>query len=421
MSPSRRGRSGNTSHPGSGSSAVRARALLEGPGLAVPLAELLTPHRLVLDSWDHERTFDRPGAGVTALCRVLALDPAGVRISLYAGITTAPAAARGPVLRTSAAGTALYLWFHPHDPLLPDLPWALSPEQVGQQVFAESGSTGVRLKVTGYRPLRRAVIQAASGWSEAYIKVVLPGQAEGLRQRHELLAASAVPAPALLPGAGDRSAVVLAPLPGIPLVRELAAGTSRISPADLTGLLDALPVQALALRRRPAWAERAHAYGRAARGVLPGQQARIQRVSAGVAALVADSDPGPVVPVHGDFYEGNLLTAGGRITGLLDVDGLGPGHRVDDLACFLGHLAVLARLSPESALPAELSTFQGAFESAAVQAGSSAPALNARAAGVALSLVAGARAGQLDRQANAERRLAAAESLLESARRSPRA
>ena len=419
MSPSRRGRSGNTSRPGSGSTAVRARALLEGPELAVPLAELLTPHRLVLESWDHERTFDRPGAGVTALCRVAALDPAGARISLYAGITTAPAAVRGPVLRTSAAGTPLFLWLHPHDPLLPDLPWALSPEQIGQQVFGGADSAGVRLKVAGYRPLRRAVVQAAAGQSQAYVKVVLPGQADGLRQRHEILAASAVPSPVLLPGAEGRSAVVVAALPGKPLVRELAAGTSRITAADLTGLLDALPESALALRRRPAWAERAHAYGRAARGVLPGLEARIHQVSAGIAALVADLDPGPVVPVHGDFYEGNLLTADGRITGLLDVDGLGPGHRIDDLAAFLGHLAVLAHLSPESALPRQLDAFQGPFETAAVQAGSSAPALNARAAGVALSLVAGARAGQLDRQANAERRLAAAEYLLERARQGP--
>lgn len=415
MAPSRRVRSGNIRRTGSGT-AVRERALLESPALAVPLAELLTPRRLVLDSWFHERTFDRPGAGVTALYRVFALDPAGAQISLYAGVTTAPAAAGGPVLRTAAAGIPLFLWLHPHDPLLPDLPWALFPDQIGQQVFGGAGGGKAVLTVTGYRPLRRAVVHAAAGHERAYIKVVLPGQADGLRHRHQLLAASAVPAPALLPGAEGRSAVVLAPLPGTPLVRELAAGTSRITAPELTGLLDALPKSALALLGRPAWAERARAYGRAAAGVLPGQEAGIRGLSSEIAALVANLDPGPVVPVHGDFYEGNLLTSGERITGLLDVDGLGPGHRVDDLACFLGHLAVLARLSPESALPSQLAAFQGAFEVAAAQAGSSAAALNARAAGVALSLVPGARAGRLDRQANAERRLAAAQMLLERAR-----
>jgi len=420
MPPNRRGRSGNTGRRASGG-AGRERALLEGPALAVPLAELLTPRRLVLESWFHERTFDRPGAGVTALYRVLALDPSGARISLYAGVTTAPAAAGAAVLRTSAAGIPLFLWLHPNDPLLPDLPWALSPAEIGQQVFAGADPSLVTLGVTGYRPLRRAVVRAVSSGEQAYIKVVLPGLAEGLRQRHELLAASEVPAPALLPGAEGRSAVVLAPLPGTPLVRELAAGTSRITAADLTAVLDALPEPALALRRRPAWAERARAYGRAAAGVLPEQDQRIRKISAEIQALVADLDPGPVVPVHGDFYEGNLLWAEGRITGVLDVDGLGPGHRVNDLACFLGHLAVLARLSPASALPGELSAFQTAFESAAAQAGSSAAALNARAAGAALSLVAGARAGQRDRQANAELRLSAAETLLERARKGPAA
>ncbi|MGW9403150.1 phosphotransferase [Arthrobacter sp. NPDC055585] len=415
MTPRTGGPGGKRGHPGAGNAASAQRALLESPALAVPLAELLTARRLVLDSWSHERTFDRPGAGVTALCRVVALDPAGDRINLYAGVTTAPAAAEGPVLRTSAAGVPLFLWLHPHDPLLPDLPWALSPSEIAEQVFAGADAAETTLSVTGYRPLRRAVIRARSGGELAYIKVVLPGQAEGLRRRHELLEASAVPAPVLIPGAEGRSAVVLAALPGSPLLPELAAGTSRITPAEITALLDDLPEPAMALRRRPAWADRAPAYGRAAGGVLPGQQKRVHGTAKQIKALVADLDPGPVVPVHGDFYEGNLLTADGRITGVLDVDGLGPGHRVDDLACFLGHLAVLARISPESALPGALSVFHEAFESAAAQAGSSAAALNARAAGVALSLVPGARAGQLDRQANAELRLAAAEALLERA------
>jgi len=398
---------------------VPARTLLEGSGPAVPIAELLTARRLVLDSWFHERTFDRPGAGVTALYRVVAVDPSGTRLNLYAGATTARAAAGGPVLRTSLSGVPLFLWLHPHDPLLPDLPWALSPAEIGQQVFGGAAGAGVNLKVTGYRPLRRAVVHAVAGREQAYIKVVLPGQAKGLRLRHEMLADSLVPAPALLPGAGGRSAVVLSPLPGAPLLHELAAGTGSITAADLTGVLDALPESALALRRRPAWAERVRAYGLAAAGVLPGEQRRIVDLAEDIEALVTGLDPGPVVPVHGDFYEGNLRSAGGRITGVLDVDGLGPGHRVDDLACFLGHLAVLARLSPQSALPGRFAEIQAGFEAAAARSGSSAAALNARAAGVALSLVAGARAGRLDRQANAALRLAAAESLLERARRSP--
>ncbi|MBF4993799.1 aminoglycoside phosphotransferase family protein [Arthrobacter gandavensis] len=408
--------------PGSGRSPhpVPARVLLEGTGLAVPLAELLASRRLVLDSWVHERTFDRPGAGATALYRVRAIDREGGPLTLYAGATTYGAAAAGPVLRTSLSGVRLFLWLHPSDPLLPDLAWALSPPDIARQIFGAADVGGLDLTVIGYRPLRRAVVHAVQGGDEAYVKVVLPAHAEGLRHRHRLLAESPVPAAALLAGTEGRSAVALSPLPGRPLLHALADGSSPLTSADLIRILDALPAAALELRRRPAWAERARAYGRAAADVLAAGRRRIFGISSRIEAMVEGLDPGPVVPVHGDFYEGNLLTADGRITGVLDVDGLGPGHRIDDLACFLGHLAVLARLSPESALPDGLAEYGAGFESAAEEAGSSAAALNARAAGVALSLVPGARDGRgLDRQSNAALRLAAAEGLLELAERSP--
>ena len=385
--------------------------------MAVALAELLTLQRLVLHSFSHERTFDRPGAGVTALYRIEALDQQGSRVRVYAGATTAPAASGGPVLTTRLSGTCLFLWLHPHDPLLPDLAWALSPEDLARDVFGTAEDpSGIRMRLTGYRPLRRAVVHAAGSRDSAFLKVLLPGQAEGLRRRHELLADSAVPAAALRRGPADRSAVVLAPLEGTPLLRGLSSGGHGISPADLTSLLDALPESALGLTRRPAWAERARAYGGAAAALLPDRETDIKDLVSGIDALVQGLDPGPVVPVHGDFYEGNLLAANGRITGVLDVDGLGPGHRVDDLACFTGHLAVLAGIFPQSALRQEFPVFSTGFEAAAATAGSSAAALYARAAGVALSLVPGARSGSLSRSVNAGIRLEAAAFLLARAR-----
>ena len=52
-------------------------------------------------------------------------------------------------------------------------------------------------------------------------------------------------------------------------------------------------------------------------------------------------DLGPVVATHGDFHEGQLTVTrvgeGWRPSGLLDVDTVGPGHRVDDLACLVAH------------------------------------------------------------------------------------
>ena len=57
----------------------------------------------------------------------------------------------------------------------------------------------------------------------------------------------------------------------------------------------------------------------------------------------ACSDSGPIQPVHGDFYEANIFVSpdASHVTGVIDVDSLGPGHRVDDWACLLGHMSVL--------------------------------------------------------------------------------
>lgn len=64
--------------------------------------------------------------------------------------------------------------------------------------------------------------------------------------------------------------------------------------------------------------------------------ARADRLRAGLAA----GDPGSRVPVHGDLHPGNLHVdaAGERITGVLDADDLGMGHRVDDWAVLIAHL-----------------------------------------------------------------------------------
>src|SRR5690606_30095586 len=67
------------------------------------------------------------------------------------------------------------------------------------------------------------------------------------------------------------------------------------------------------------------------------------------AAIRAEAGTGPTVPVHGDFYENQVWVRAGRLSGLLDIDTAGAGDRLDDLACLLGHLSVLAQLEPAHA------------------------------------------------------------------------
>src|SRR5262249_45949716 len=52
------------------------------------------------------------------------------------------------------------------------------------------------------------------------------------------------------------------------------------------------------------------------------------------------------VPVHGDFYDGQLFAEDGRVTALLDIDTAGPGERSDEWATLLAHLSPLALDTP---------------------------------------------------------------------------
>lgn len=388
-----------------------------------PLAAAVRPLGLRPASWVHLRTHHRPGAGVSALYRVDAVSRSGpargtrdtVRLSV--GATTANLPDGGAALRAELGGTTVRLWIHPRDPVLAGLPWATNAGAVARDVFgADTAEARASLKLVAYRPLRRAVVRATYQGSVAYLKVPQPRLAAGLRQRLHTAAAAGLPVPPLLAsGAGPAAdgVLVLGALPGRSLHQELRApGPQRLDPAVLTGLLDRLPADALLLPRRPAWSERILDYSAGAAVALPEGADRIARCARDIAAQVRSTDPGPLVPSHGDFHGGNLLADGGadlRITGMLDVDGLGPGHRVDDLACFLGHLTVLAALTPDSA---------GLKEAAELCArtfarGTGPAALYCRSAGVALTLVAGAAARGPDA---ARRALGAAEELLSRSR-----
>ncbi|CEA08802.1 Phosphotransferase enzyme family protein [Arthrobacter saudimassiliensis] len=377
--------------------------LLQAPAMEPALAQLLRPLRLRLTDWRHLRTHHRPRAGASAVYRLQAQARDGQLLTLHAVATTA--AAPGTVT-ARVAGTQLRLWLHPRDPQLPDLPWATSAAAVGRDLF--DGALPA-LETLAYRPLRRAVIRAADAERVRYLKVLPPRAAAALATRHVLLQEAGLPVPVLAEGAPPAT-VATEQAPGTPLVRPLITGSSAgLDPLQLPALLDRLPAGVLALRARPAWSERVLDYARAASVALPEAQARIRNLAEAAARRAAASDAGPVVPVHGDFHPGNLLIRQGQVTGLLDLDAVGPGHRVDDLACFLGHAAVLAAVNPHRPeAAAEAARIRSAFEGV-VDPG----ALAARADAVALTLVAGARGRAFRPRAHeAELRLAAAEALL---------
>ncbi|MBO1752379.1 aminoglycoside phosphotransferase family protein [Actinotalea sp. BY-33] len=404
--------------------------LLAGPAAEELLRAVLAAEGVGLEAWERHAVHHRPGVGVTVGWTVT-WRQGSTRGEEYLLGTTAPVAPRraaaasahhagastdlpAGVQRVEVDGRTVHVWRHPADPALPGLVAASSAEHLG----AVLGSPVLALELVTYRPLRRAVLRARLAQRTLYLKVVRPHTAAMLHARHGLLLDAGLPvAPARLLADG---LLVLDEVPGEPLTVALAAdGAQAVGPRAVLDLLDTLPPQLLDLPRRPSWAERVRDHAAAARAALPGQAERVDRLTTELVELMAASDPGPVVPTHGDLHDANLLLAGAEVVGLLDVDAVGPGHRVDDLACLLGHLSVLPAMAPEvhRHVPATVRRWTQALE-----AGVDPVALRARAGAVALSLVAGARREgaedglREDGLRDAEGRLAAAERWADAAR-----
>src|SRR5690606_5061435 len=371
-----------------------------------------------LEDWEVHELHHRPGAGVTVGYTVT-YEALGVSRSDYLLLSTAKlsheAVEAGRAVVLDDGTTTVFAWRHPLDPELPALEVACDPARVAH-LLAEAGFAvspqGVDVALLAYRPTRRAVLRVPSGEATWYLKVVRPDQLGAIRSRHDLLAAAGLPTPRVL-FADPAGLVVLNELGGTPLATALATdGAAELDPERLVEVLDRLPATLLELKRRPAWTDRIAHHGQAAQAALPEEALRIASAVARVQTGSEYADLGPVVPTHGDFYEAQLFVSGGAVVGLLDVDTAGPGSRVDDLACLLGHLDVLPALAPDvyPHVPATVDRWLAAFDRVVDPV-----ALRLRTAGVVLSLVAGARSKD-----EARSRLERAEAWLAAAARGGR-
>ncbi|MGW6004151.1 phosphotransferase family protein [Oerskovia enterophila] len=414
-----------------------AAQLLTGPRAGDLLEAALAVDHVALGSWRVHQVHARPGAEVSVgyevrvRGRVGGLRTAGGRDE-YLVATTADlppdVVERHGILRMVDGDQTVHVWRHPVDPLLPGLATACDAATLTDRwrSIDPHAPLVLGLDLVAYRPLRRAVLRARTTAGDVYLKVVRPDRVAELRLRHDLfLVAEAAPqgysltaplaAPRVLASLGE-GMLVLGARPEETMASAVASTPRHeqaltVDPRELVRALDALPPDAVLLERRPAWAERSAHYARSAVGRLPHLAARVEALERGVRRIVETRDPGPVVATHGDFYEANVLLVGGsgcrRVAAVLDVDTLGPGHRVDDLACMTGHLAVLETLAPQ-VYPG----VQGLVDRCLAAFGESTDpvGLRARTAGVVLSLLPGA-----PRDALAEVWLAVAEELLAGA------
>lgn len=380
------------------------------------MLRLALARRGVVRSWAVHAVHHRPGAGVSIGYTVLLdLDEGGVRQrrDIYVLASTArfraEEVASDDVIALRLGPTHVHIWEHPGDPALPTLKIACDPEQL-------AGIVGepVDVELLGYRPTRRAVVRLDfPDGRKQFGKVVRPSAAADLIRRHEMLTAGGVPCPAIT-AVDERGFVLTEGLAGLPLIKRYIADYEPLLAGkilvDLGRVLDAIPLSVMTMPARPAWSDRCEHYAAAAATALPDEQARCQAVARAIRELRENSDSGPLVPTHGDFYEANVMVSDdGAVTGILDLDSIGPGYRVDDWGCLLGHLSVLPERESTRAFVEDWWDRLG-VEVDPIRLASS-------AAGVVLSLVAGAgRSRRKNWRLEADRRLRVAEAWIERGR-----
>lgn len=281
----------------------------------------------------------------------------------------------------------IQVWRFPFDPELPALAGACFPSTVAEllrQLGIAASPDGVELRVVSYRPRKRAVVEVrVADGTRIFLKVLRPRVVREVDRRHGMLTEAGVAVPRSLGWSAD-GMIALDALPGVAMSTALATReAAQLPPEALVGLLDRLPADVARLpRRQPWWAHAAH-YAGVVSAACPELRERVHDVAGRIEAELRGQGAGDE-PTHGDFYDAQLLMTDGAVTGLIDIDTLGPGRRADDLACLLAHLSVHASAPAGAGARAAIDAWRPAFEQRV-----DARELHVRTAGVLLSLATG--------------------------------
>jgi aminoglycoside phosphotransferase len=234
--------------------------------------------------------------------------------------------------------TTVSLWRYPDDPYLPGLAAAADPARIASilhQLGADPGHD-LRIRRRSYRPGRRAVLEVQARPYRLFVKVVRPARVAALQQRHERMAEH-IAVPQTLGWSNEFGIVALQAMPGQTLRSQLEAGLRQPpSGSALMRLLDALP-SIDGARSVAGPIDRLATHARLITAVLPEARERLDRL----AERIGEGEQEAAVPVHGDFHSSQLLVDASAVVGLIDVDTSGMGHRSNDLAVLLAHLATV--------------------------------------------------------------------------------
>lgn len=296
-------------------------------------AELTQP-RLVQANW-------RPGHSLTTQYSARVRTSSGEQRNVSLVAQTGGTLPVGAVnLRREDAEVAV--WQVPDDPTLPGLAAVLDPRRarrLARDLGAPDGD--VRVQLLAYRPTRRAVVELQGATFRLFAKLVQPGHVAALQKRHRIIAEH-VPVPRSHGWAADLGLVVLEALPGVTLRTALGTPGALPAPEEIAALLAHIPDPGDG-RHTAAPLREAQRHARMLKRLMPEYASRIDEFAAICGEERAGSELGPI---HGDLYEAQIMVDRGRIAGVLDIDTVGLGQRIDDLATLLGHLVIWEAFSP---------------------------------------------------------------------------
>jgi aminoglycoside phosphotransferase len=260
---------------------------------------------------------------------------------LAATTVAGPPAGTVPIEARTPDGIALSVgvWRWPFDPTLVDLTTIVTPHLAAEQLHHLVGAD-LDLDVVAYRPTERAVVRVRGNDREIYVKVVPPAATAALVTRHRLLGEAGLPVPHVV-ASGD-GWLAMEAISGTTLRDRLKQGARRLpQPQRYRELLDtltALDLPGTAPVRSRLDDARHHAAMLAT--ILPDARGRLDEMVGRLASTT--SGPRATGTVHGDLHEAQVVVDDHTITGLLDIDDVGPGDPLDDVGTLVAHLTFRA-------------------------------------------------------------------------------
>lgn len=291
---------------------------------------------------------DRPGRSLSHVYEAtLEHDGTPREVLLIAHADRRPLPEGAFALRRGDAEVAV--WRFPHDPYLPGLPSAIDTARVRELLDGlEAPAGAVTVHTRAYRPSRRAVVEVTIATPDQvgrilYLKLLAGDRAEELADVHRQLRPH-VPVPRVIGVSPGQGLLAMEALEGRTLRAALVDGSPLPAPDEVVALTQRFARSGLRSRRDPRAFADPSRHVAALVEAVPDRRPAIERVAAAAVAI-----EGPLVPVHGDLHDGQLLLDGERIVGLLDVDGSGTGHLAADVGNLVAHVEVVGELWPQVA------------------------------------------------------------------------